>query len=82
MPELHLRELSASILDLQVEMEDTGKRQYDIAAVGRDNQVDRHEQPLWNECMVKVEQLAGAAFSVLLAPTNKKCYLDCNQDSI
>ncbi|WP_110954747.1 helix-turn-helix domain-containing protein [Anaerosinus massiliensis] len=88
LPEIKVSNLSSSILDLRVELEDTSKNEYSISSIGRDNRVDKHEQRVWNECMDKVKSLIAASFSILLAPmapmtnlANKKCYLDCNQDS-
>ena len=68
LPDIEFRELSANILDLQLEMAEAAKSQCDIAIVGRDNKIDADEQPIWNECMKKIEKLIGAAFAVLLSP--------------
>lgn len=72
LPEIQIRQLSASILDLQVEMNHTSAIQIDIAEVGRDNRVDKHEKHKWSDCMVKLNSLVGAAFSVLFAPETKE----------
>ncbi len=68
LPDIEFRELSANILDLQLEMVEITKSQCDIATVGRDNKIDKDEQPVWNDCMKKIEKLIGAAFAVLLSP--------------
>ncbi len=72
LPDIELRELSSSILDLQVSMKNTFEIQYDMAEVGRDNKVDKHEQPIYSKCISTIQSLIGAGFSVVFAPIKEK----------
>ena len=72
LPNIKIKDLSCSVLDLQYEIEGILGRQSDIVSVGRDNRIDTSEQIVWNECMSKVDRLAGAAFQLLFAPQTEK----------
>ena len=72
LPDIEIRELSSSILDLQVNMKHTQEIQYEIAEVGRDNRVDKHEQPIYTKCVSTIQSLIGAALSVVFAPLEKE----------
>jgi len=72
LPDIQLRELSSSILDLQVEMDNANKVQLGIATMGRDNIVDRDEAPQWKGYMSNLRTLGGALFSVVYAPIQKE----------
>jgi transcriptional regulator with XRE-family HTH domain len=72
LPDIQLRELSSSILDLQVEMDNTNKVQLGMATIGRDNIVDKHEEPEWKTYMSNLRSLGGALFSVVFAPIQKE----------
>ena len=72
LPEIKLRQLSASILDFQVGILEASEMHKQIAKVGRDDMIDRTEQPIWCECTNAIKSLAGAAFSVLFAPIQKE----------
>lgn len=72
LPDIQLRELSSSILDLQVEMDNTNKVQLGMATIGRDNIVDEHEASEWKKYMSNLRSLGGALFSVVFAPTQKE----------
>ena len=72
LPNIKIKDLSCSVLDLQYEIEGILGRQSDIVSVGRDNRIDTSEQIVWNECMLKVDRLAGAAFQLLFAPQTEK----------
>ena len=72
LPELELRQLSASILDLQVGIMEASEMHKQIAKVGRDDVIDNSEQPIWCECTNAIKSLAGAAFSVIFAPMHKE----------
>lgn len=72
LPDIELRQLSASILDLQVEMNHVNAAQIEIAEVGRDNNVDENERPRWQRCTSELRGLVGSIFSVLMAPAQKE----------
>ena len=72
LPDIELRELSSSILDLQVTMKNTSKIQYDMAEVGRDNKMDKQEQPIYSKCISTIQSFIGAAFSIVFAPITKE----------
>ena len=71
-PDVQLRELFSSILDLQVEMDNTNKVQLGMATIGRDNIVDKHEETEWKKYMSNLRSLGGALFSVAFAPIQKE----------
>lgn len=72
LPDVPIRQLSSSILDLQVHMNYAAAVQIDIAEVGRDNLVDKHEEPKWSNCKEILNSLAGSLFSVLFSPIQKE----------
>jgi DNA-binding XRE family transcriptional regulator len=72
LPDIQLRDLSSSILDLQVEMDNTNKVQLGMATIGRDNIVDKHEETEWKKYMSNLRSLGGALFSVVFAPIQKE----------
>lgn len=72
LPEVPIRELSSSYCDLQVEMDDTGAVQKEIARICRDNRVDEQELPVWNRCTKELTELVRSAFSLLLVPIKEK----------
>jgi transcriptional regulator with XRE-family HTH domain len=74
LPPMTPRNLSGSILDLQVEMDHVTKLQIEIAECGRDNLIDDHELPKWQRCMAELRELAGAIFSVRLAGNGKTAH--------
>ncbi|MCC5467657.1 helix-turn-helix domain-containing protein [Pelosinus baikalensis] len=72
LPDIQLRDLSSSILDLQVEMDNTNKVQLGMATIGRDNIVDKHEETEWEKYMANLKSLGGALFSVVFSPIQKE----------
>ena len=75
LPQVEIKELSQSILDLQVKMEKVSKIQMPLAEVGADNLVETHEQSVYLKCMEIIKLLIGSAIVVTLAPLtpiNKK----------
>lgn len=75
LPQVEIKELSQSILDLQVKMKKANDIQFEIAEVGADNIIDRQEEPVYIKCMDVVKLLIGSAMALTLAPLtpiNKK----------
>jgi len=65
------RNLSASILDLQVEMDDVINSQNALAKVGRDDTITENEHPIFDKCKCEILEFIGAAFSVITAQKRK-----------
>lgn len=72
LPDVPLRELSASYCDLQVELDDANGLQRDMALICRDNRIDDAEQSTWAKCRKELTELITSAFSLLLAPMQKE----------
>lgn len=75
LPDVEMKELASSILNLQVQMKKANDIQYDIAEVGSDNKIELHEVTVYRTCIDVINTLIGAAFSVILAPTKKETAL-------
>ena len=72
LPEIKSRQLSASILSLQVEMSHATAVQSDMAEVGCDDQVGDEERNRWQKSLEEIRHLTAATFSVLLSPIQKE----------
>ena len=67
LPDFQIRDLSGSILDLQVGIEDTTSKQYSMASIARDNKIDSNEKAEWDKSKSTIKRLMGACLSVILA---------------
>ena len=67
LPDFQIRDLSGSILDLQVGIEDTTSKQYSMASIARDNKIDSNEKAEWEKSKSTIKRLMGACLSVILA---------------
>lgn len=72
LPSIEQRALSASILDLQVEMEQVNEIQMELAKVGRDNEITTDEITIFNDCIEKLTAVCGAIFSIAYTPLEKE----------
>jgi transcriptional regulator with XRE-family HTH domain len=72
LPEVPLRELSSCYCDLQVELDDVGAVQKEMARICRDNEVDETERPAWERGAKELRELITSALSLLLAPVQKE----------
>ncbi len=72
LPDVSMRQLSQSILDLRVEMKHVARIQDDIDEIGRNNEVDKHEITRWQVGMGELRDIIRSAFSLLLVPVDKK----------
>jgi transcriptional regulator with XRE-family HTH domain len=72
LPELLYRDIPASLLDLQVELDHAFDYQKKMAEVGRDDHIDEQEKPVWIKGLEEIHHLVRAAFSVILAPIEKE----------
>lgn len=65
------RNLSSSILNLQVEMDDVIDSQKALARVCKDDVVTEDEHPTFEVCKKELTELVGAAMSIITAQKNK-----------
>jgi hypothetical protein len=72
LPDITQRALSASILDLQVEMEQAADIQRDLAKVGRDDIISPDEVPIFNSCVDQLKLVCGAIFAIAYTPLAKE----------
>jgi transcriptional regulator with XRE-family HTH domain len=72
LPSIEQRALSASILDLQVEMEQVNEIQMKLAKVGRDDKITTDETTIFNSCIEKLTAVCGAIFSIAYTPLGKE----------
>ena len=68
LPNIEQRALSASILDLRVEMEQVNEIQMELAKVGRDDKITTDEMPIFNLCLEKLIAVCGAIFAITYTP--------------
>ncbi|MDF2571991.1 MAG: putative prophage LambdaCh01, transcriptional regulator [Sporomusa sp.] len=72
LPNIEQRALSASILDLRVEMEQVNEIQMELAKVGRDDKITTDEVPIFNSCIEKLTAVCGAIFAIAYSPLEKE----------
>lgn len=68
LPKIEVRELSLSLLNLQVHMKRAFDIQYEFAEIGSGNIDVDQQQLVYAKCVSVLNTLIGAAFAVVIAP--------------
>ncbi len=80
LPEVEIKELSSSLLNLQVHMKKAQDIQLDFAEIGSDNIIDENERPVYEKCLRVTSSLIGSAISVIVAPKKKSARVVARTD--
>ncbi|MGL5271659.1 MAG: helix-turn-helix transcriptional regulator [Selenomonadaceae bacterium] len=80
LPEVEIKELSSSLLNLQVHMKKAQDIQLDFAEIGSDNIIEAEEQPIYERCLKVTSSLIGSAISVIVAPKKKSALAATSTD--
>jgi transcriptional regulator with XRE-family HTH domain len=80
LPPIEVKELSSSLLDLQVRMKKVGDIQLEFAEIGSDNRIEEKEMPIYEKCITIISSLIGSAFSVVIAPKKESALAVASTD--
>lgn len=80
LPEIEIKELSSSLLNLQVHMKKAQDIQLEFAEIGSDNLIEENEQPAYDRCLKVTSSLISSALSVIVAPKKKPVLAATNTD--